>query len=47
VGRFATEAEAQALRDRAVRAGYAGAFRIRIGPRWSPVPDAPDAPPIR
>jgi hypothetical protein len=47
VGRFATEAEAQALRDRAVRAGYAGAFRIRIGPRWSPGPDAPDAPPIR
>jgi hypothetical protein len=34
VGRFATEEEAQALRDRAVRAGYAGAFRIRIGPRW-------------
>jgi hypothetical protein len=44
VGRFATEAEAQALRDRAVRAGYAGAFRIRIGPRWS---TSPDAPPIR
>ena len=34
VGRFATEEEAQALRDRAVRAGFAGAFRIRIGPRW-------------
>ncbi len=32
VGRFATEQEAQALRDRAVRAGFAGAFRIRIGP---------------
>lgn len=30
LGRFATEAEAQALRERAIRAGYPGAFRIRI-----------------
>jgi rare lipoprotein A len=29
LGRFATEAEAQALRERAIRAGYPGAFRIR------------------
>lgn len=29
LGRFATEAEAQALRERAVRAGYPGAFRVR------------------
>jgi len=29
LGRFATEAEAQALRERAIHAGYPGAFRIR------------------
>ena len=29
LGRFASEAEAQALRERAIRAGYPGAFRIR------------------
>ena len=29
LGRFATETEAQALRERAIRAGYPGAFRIR------------------
>jgi hypothetical protein len=29
LGRFATEAEAQALRERAIRAGYSGAFRIK------------------
>ena len=29
VGRFATEAEAQALRERAIQAGYPGAFRIK------------------
>lgn len=29
LGRFATEAEAQTLRERAVRAGYPGAFRIK------------------
>lgn len=29
LGAFATEAEAQSLRERAVRAGYPGAFRIR------------------
>ena len=29
LGRFATEVEAQALRERAIRAGYPGAFRIR------------------
>ena len=32
LGRFATEAEAQALRDRAIRAGYSGAFRIKTTP---------------
>jgi len=29
LGRFATEAEAQALREQAIRAGYSGAFRIK------------------
>ncbi len=29
LGRFATEAEAQALRERAIRAGFPGAFRIK------------------
>ena len=29
LGRFATEAEAQTLRERAIRAGYPGAFRIK------------------
>lgn len=32
LGAFATEADAQALRDRAIRAGYPGAFRTRSGP---------------
>jgi hypothetical protein len=32
LGAFATDAEAGALRDRAVRAGWPGAFRIREGP---------------
>ncbi|HYJ32803.1 MAG TPA: SPOR domain-containing protein [Candidatus Binatia bacterium] len=32
LGAFATEAEAQALRDRAARAGYPGAFRTRSSP---------------
>jgi len=32
LGAFATEAEAQALRDRAIRAGYPGAFRTRARP---------------
>jgi len=30
LGDFATEAEAQELRDRAVRSGYPGAFRVRV-----------------
>jgi len=29
LGRFATEAEAQTLRERAIQAGYSGAFRIK------------------
>jgi cell division septation protein DedD len=29
LGAFATEEEAQALRERAVREGYPGAFRVR------------------
>lgn len=32
LGSFATEEEAQALRERAIRAGYSGAFRIRVLP---------------
>lgn len=32
LGSFATEREAQALRERAVRAGYPGAFRTRARP---------------
>jgi len=32
LGAFATEAEAQELRDRAIRAGYPGAFRTRFRP---------------
>lgn len=32
LGAFTSEAEAQELRDRAVRAGYPGAFRTRAGP---------------
>ena len=32
LGAFATEADAQALRDRAIRAGYPGAFRTRFRP---------------
>jgi cell division septation protein DedD len=32
LGAFATEAEAQGLRDRAIRAGYPGAFRTRFRP---------------
>ena len=31
LGRFADEQEAQALRAQAIRAGYAGAFRVRAG----------------
>jgi hypothetical protein len=31
LGRFPGEAEAQALRAQAVRAGYSGAFRVRAG----------------
>jgi len=31
LGAFATEEEAQALRERAVREGYPGAFRVRTG----------------
>jgi hypothetical protein len=33
LGGFASEAEAQGLRDRAVRGGYPGAFRV-----WSAAP---------
>ena len=32
LGAFATEADAQALRDRAIGAGYPGAFRTRFRP---------------
>jgi cell division septation protein DedD len=31
LGAFATEAEAQGLRDRAVEMGYPGAFRVKNG----------------
>jgi hypothetical protein len=30
LGEFASEEEAQALRERAVREGYPGAFRVRL-----------------
>jgi len=36
LGGFASEEEAGALRDEAVRSGYPGAFRIRCAPRYNP-----------